>query len=201
MRKDPNLHLLQSRSDVINQERQPIISPEQFIVAINTVIDTVVGRQKARIEERASEIIVDVAKESMNIAGIILDDDYTIMLETATTGLVRYTNQSPMPSNGEKQILGQSFVLALTRFAGFERPMFIDSPFMRLGEEYTTKIADQLVEQNSQVMVLYQPDELKPGMSGSQGARDGIDILKSGAASEWEFTSVNEEQTTVTKVI
>ena len=50
-------------------------------------------------------------------------------------------------------------------------------------------------------MILYQPDELKPGMSGAQGARDGIDILKSGAASEWEFTSVDEEQTTVTKVI
>jgi hypothetical protein len=142
-----------------------------------------------------------VAKTTMNVSGIKLDPEYTIMIQQAGTGFLRYTNESPRPSKGQKQIIGQSFVLALTRFAGFERPMFIDSPFMRLDSDFTTKIAQQLLEQNSQVMILYQPDELKPGMSGSQGARDGIDILKSGAASEWEFTSVDEEQTTVTKVI
>jgi DNA sulfur modification protein DndD len=188
------------RTPEIQEADACIKRTDQFIAAIDTVKDIVIGEQKTRIEDRASEIIGNVARTTMNVSGIKLDDKYTIMIESAGTGELRYTTDPPRPSKGQKQILGQSFVLALTRFAGFERPMFIDSPFMRLDSDYTTKIAEQLVEQDSQVMVLYQPDELKPG-TGTQGARDGIEILKASAASEWEFTSVSEVETTITQVI
>ena len=129
----------------------------------------------------------------MNVSGIQLDAKYTIMI-VDMAGYARYTDDSPTPSEGEKQIIAMSFVLALTNFAGHERPTFIDTPFARLDEEYTTSVATRLVQQSlhSQIIILYQPSELHT---------EAFRILTENAARLYEFTSLSHEHSDVTEEV
>ena len=162
----------------------------QFINAFNFAKEHIVYTQKANIEKEASETLTDIAKPEMNVIGMKLDDKYTIKLLGLPTGTERYTNESPEPSEGEKQIIAMSFVLALSKYAGHERPTFIDTPFARLDKDYTNKVTKKLVQQDSQTIILYHTGEI-----------DSIpfSILKESAASLWKFTKHSEEHSSVAK--
>ena len=163
----------------------------QFIASFNFAKEHIVDTQKANIEKEASETLIEIAKPEMNVIGMKLDDKYTIKLLGLPTGTERYTNESPEPSEGEKQIIAMSFVLALSKYAGHERPTFIDTPFARLDKDYTNKVTTKLVQQDSQTIILYHTGEI-----------DSIpfSILKDSAASLWKFTKHSEEHSSVAEV-
>jgi DNA sulfur modification protein DndD len=155
---------------------------QQMIDALETVKENVIRIQKKSIEDFATEILKKIAPEKAGLQGITLDERYTIMIKRPPTGKPQYTNDSPRPSKGEKQIIAMAFVLALTKFAGIERPIFIDTPFARLDNEYTAAIAGAIIEQDEQVVILYQPGELNI---------DGIQQFKAHSSAEWEFDKMN----------
>ena len=155
---------------------------QQMIDALKRVKENVIRIQKKSIEDFASEILMKIAPDKAGLQGIILDERYTIMIKRPPTGKPQYTNDSPRPSKGEKQIIAMAFVLALTKFAGIERPIFIDTPFARLDNEYTAAIAGAIIEQDEQVVILYQPGELNI---------DGIQQFKAHSSAEWEFNKIN----------
>jgi len=155
---------------------------QQMIDSLVMVKENVIRIQKKSIEDFATEILKKIAPESAGLQGITLDERYTIMIKRPPTGEPQYTNDSPRPSKGEKQIIAMAFVLALTKFAGIERPIFIDTPFARLDNEYTAAIAGAIIEQNEQVVILYQPGELNI---------DGIQQFKTHSSAEWEFDKID----------
>ena len=163
----------------------------QIINALALVKEQVVSQQKSRIEQVSSEILNKIARPEAGLRGIVLDDKYTIMIKRPPKDEPFYTNDSPRPSKGEKQIIAMAFVLALTKFAGIERPIFIDTPFARLDDDYTSKVAACIIDQDEQVVILYQPGEIK---------NEGIQQFRVRSVSEWIFNKINEEKSIVERV-
>ena len=164
---------------------------KQMIDGFEQTKENVVRIQKKAIEDFATEILQKITASSggdpRGLQGFHLDDTYTIMIERYV-GEPQYTSDSPIPSKGEKQIIAMAFVLALTKFAGIERPIFIDTPFARLDNEFTLSIANAIIEQDEQVVILYQPGELN---------HEGIQRFRECRASEWEFTKLSVDNSVV----
>jgi DNA sulfur modification protein DndD len=164
---------------------------KQMIDGFEQTKANVVNVQKKSIENFATEILQKITEKfsgtSKGLQGLHLDDNYTIMIERYV-GEPQYTNDAPIPSEGEKQIIAMAFVLALTKFAGIERPIFIDTPFARLDDKFTIEIANAIIEQNEQVIILYQPGELNS---------DGIQRFREYCSSEWEFTKLSVDNSVV----
>ena len=192
-----NEELHKAQTSNVNIDMQKLAAykqrAEQMIQSFENAKEIIVRTQKANIERLASDSLAAMARPEMGVSGISLDDKYTIMV-LDTLGEARYTDDSPGFSAGEKMIIAMSFVLALTRFAGHERPTFIDTPAAKLDPEYTTAIARRLIQQSehSQIIILYQPGELNP---------EALQLYVENAARLYEYTKLSKEHSDVTEEV
>jgi len=158
--------------------------------AIKYVIDKLVNENRKKVEELASETFLKLTNAPSLYQGLEITDDYEIKVKTFG-GTIRNVWEQ-QPSAGQSQIIAMSFISALNKYTAREAPVIIDTPIGRLDPIHKENLIKYLPHIASQVIVLYQPNEIYP---------EDLRKIHNYISSEWELRrdSTNPDITLISR--
>ncbi len=150
----------QSADKDVKEKSLCVKSSEECKAGINETIDKMVEKSKSRVAQLASEVFLKLTNAPSLYQGIEITDDYELRIKTVG-GVVRPV-WDQMPSAGQSQIIATAFIAALNKYSAREAPVVIDTPVGRLDPIHKNNLIKFYPELGSQVIILYQPNELTP---------------------------------------
>lgn len=127
--------------------------------AINFAIESLVDQTRKEVEQLASDIFVNYLTNNPKLyKGIEVTDNFELKIKTVAGITLPVWIQAP--SAGQSQIIATSFIAALNRYTAREAPVVIDTPIGRLDPIHKKNLIKHYPKIGSQVLILYQPNEL-----------------------------------------
>lgn len=131
---------------------------EQAQDAFQAVKESYVDLRRESVQEKASNLFRQMTNKPEVYEGLSIHDDYQLRIET-TEGTFTIPDQDP--SRGARQIIAYSFIAGLAQFSSRDAPILIDTPIARLDRGHKNNLLGNLPNFVDQVIVFYQPDELR----------------------------------------
>jgi DNA sulfur modification protein DndD len=128
-------------------------------MAMQEAIELLVDKIRSKLQEAASDIFVHLTNAPELYKGLEITEDFRLKVRT-TGGQVRDVWVQD-PSAGQSQIIAMSFLSALNQYTAREAPIIIDTPIGRLDPIHKDNLIEFLPGMGGQVVVLYQPNELR----------------------------------------
>jgi DNA sulfur modification protein DndD len=150
----------------------------EFAGRIKSALDLAVERlTKSRIDtvaKHSSEIFRKLTNNPELYVGLELDESFEVKVKHYDGVVIPTYRYSP--SAGASQVIATSLIAGLSKYTTREAPIVIDTPLGRLDTIHKENLIGLYPSLNSQVIVIYQPEEL---------SQKDIDLLRDNIASEW----------------
>jgi len=143
----------------INLKSQHLESCKDSKSAINFAIESLVDETRREVQQLASNIFVDYLTNNPKLyRGIEITDHFELKIKTVGGTILPVWIQAP--SAGQSQVIATSFIAALNKYAAREAPIVIDTPIGRLDPLHKSNLIKYYPKIGTQVLILYQPNEL-----------------------------------------
>lgn len=130
---------------------------ERVEQAVSELTNRYLQTQRSSVQQKMSDLFLTMTNKPGVYNGLVLDSDFQLKLQAEDR---TFTIQNYGSSRGARQIIAYSFIAGLAKYSSHHAPLVIDTPIARLDKEHKKQLLSTLPELASQVIVLYQPNEL-----------------------------------------
>lgn len=120
--------------------------------------DRYVGKRRDAVEDKTSDLFMEMTNKDSVYDGLSIHEDYQLRIRT-DDGTFSIPDQDP--SRGARQIIAYAFIAGLAQFSSRDAPILIDTPIARLDGDHKESLIENLPKLVDQVIVFYQPNELR----------------------------------------
>lgn len=121
-----------------------------------------VEQAKQNIEAKTTEIYRKITNKPQEYARVVINDDYTLGVETVTGTILNPDSLSA----GERETLAFSFITGLNLASQTAAPLIMDTPFGHLDTQHQKNLINALPELPSQVIILATDRDLPAFLLG-----------------------------------
>lgn len=154
---ESKLSEMEGASEEEERYRKLVEVAEQAREAFIDAKDTYVEERREVVQEKTSELFLKMTNND-RYEGLSIHDDYQLRIETED-GTFTIADQDP--SRGARQIIAYAFIAGLAQFSSRDAPILVDTPIARLDGDHKENLIANLPGFVDQVIVFYQPNELR----------------------------------------
>lgn len=130
---------------------------EQAREAFIDAKDRYVEERRDVVQDKTSSLFMKMTNND-RYEGLSIHDDYQLRIETEDG---KFTIADQDPSRGARQIIAYAFIAGLAQFSSRDAPILVDTPIARLDGDHKENLIANLPGFVDQVIVFYQPNELR----------------------------------------
>ncbi|GAA0646274.1 AAA family ATPase [Salarchaeum japonicum] len=119
--------------------------------------DEYVDERRDSVQDKTSTLFMKMTNNEV-YEGLSIHENYQLRIKT-DDGTFTIPDQDP--SRGARQIIAYAFIAGLAQFSSRDAPILIDTPIARLDGDHKENLIENLPEFVDQVVVFYQPNELR----------------------------------------
>jgi DNA sulfur modification protein DndD len=153
--KEYEKELRKEKENLALSEKLKLVTDSQKV--LRDTIDITKTRIRKQVEKNTNANFQKLIRKKETFKRVVIDDEYAVSVMHA----YGYNVLSEL-SAGENLVLGLSFMSALVSISGFQAPVIIDSPLVKLDDEHKDHVTRMLPEflAGTQLILLVKPNEI-----------------------------------------
>jgi DNA sulfur modification protein DndD len=128
---------------------------DALITVWESALETHRESMRAEVERVATDVFLTCSNNAQNYKRLAISNDFTI-------SIINKSDKPDLGSPGQWAVIAYSMLDALTRCAGIEFPMVIDTPGRSIDDEHLQNIFEHFFQSGRQVILLPEGKELAP---------------------------------------
>jgi DNA sulfur modification protein DndD len=127
----------------------------------NEYLDELTKLKKDEVQQKATEIFLQLTNKANKYKGLIITDDYTLKLELSDGSQYEIVQgRSLNPSTGQSKIISLSYIASINQSSNSVAPVIIDNPVGLFSKEHRMRVMEYLPKFGKQVIFMVTKADL-----------------------------------------
>ncbi|SDK99825.1 AAA family ATPase [Halanaerobium congolense] len=117
--------------------------------------------KKEEVEDRSTEIFLNLTNKKRKYKGLILSDDYELKVELNDGTTYEIEPGKPLnPSTGQSKIISLSYIAGINQSSNSQAPIVIDNPLGLFSDEHRERVTEYIPKFGEQVIFMVTEADL-----------------------------------------
>lgn len=126
-----------------------------------TYLDELLSEKRIEVEEKVTEVFLQITNNKRKYKGIHITDDYTLQLTLTDGENYKIEPGNPRnPSTGQLKVISLAYIAGLNKSSNYAAPIVIDNPLGLFSEEHRIGLMQYLPSFGKQVIFMVSSGDL-----------------------------------------